>query len=91
MCRCAESRAEAQDRAIKWLGKKWQSIDNHYHFSDGHLATVKGYETYGKMAQDLRQDESERDRDRATDFYVIDPDRRHARGLHRARSPNCSG
>src|SRR5437660_1341337 len=48
---CAESRDEAHDRAMNWLGKKWQSIDNHYHFSDGHLATVKGYESYGKMAK----------------------------------------
>ena len=38
---CAESRSEAQERAVKYLGQKWQSIDNHYHFSDGHLSTVK--------------------------------------------------
>ena len=49
MC-CAESRDEAHDRAFKYLGEKWQSIDDHYHFSDGHLSTVKGYESYGKMA-----------------------------------------
>ena len=33
------------------LGRKWDSIDNHYHFSDGHLADVKGYEAYGKMTK----------------------------------------
>src|SRR5712671_5559349 len=38
---CAESRSEAQERAVKYLGQKWQSIDDHYHFSDGHLSTVK--------------------------------------------------
>ena len=48
---CAESRDEAHERAFKYLGQKWQSIDDHYHFSDGHLATVKGYESYGKMAR----------------------------------------
>src|ERR1700743_1090401 len=32
---CAESRDEAQERAVKYLGAKWQSIDDHYHFSDG--------------------------------------------------------
>ena len=48
---CAESRDEAHERAMKYLGRKWDSIDNHYHFSDGHLAAVKGYEAYGKMAR----------------------------------------
>ena len=57
---CAESRDEAHERAFKYLGQKWQSIDDHYHFSDGHLATVKGYESYGKMAQHLRQDRRKR-------------------------------
>ncbi len=67
---CAESRDEAHDRAMEWLGKKWQSIDNHYHFSDGHLATVKGYETYGKMAKTYARLQSEEERVRATEFYV---------------------
>src|SRR5262247_3649194 len=67
---CAASRAEAQDRAMQWLGKKWQSIDDHYHFSDGHLATVKGYETYGKMAKTYARLQSEEERVRATEFYV---------------------
>ena len=66
----ADSRDEAQDRAMQWLGKKWQSIDNHYHFSDGHLATVKGYETYGKMAKTYARLQSEEERVRATEFYV---------------------
>jgi alkanesulfonate monooxygenase SsuD/methylene tetrahydromethanopterin reductase-like flavin-dependent oxidoreductase (luciferase family) len=67
---CAESREEAQERAMTWLGKKWQSIDDHYHFSDGHLATVKGYETYGKMAKTYARLQSEEERVRATEFYV---------------------
>jgi len=67
---CAESRSEAQERAIEWLGKKWDSIDNHYHFSDGHLATVKGYESYGKMAKTYARLQSDEERARATEFYV---------------------
>ena len=67
---CAERREEAQDRAMNWLGKKWQSIDDHYHFSDGHLATVKGYETYGKMAKTYARLQDEAERVRATEFYV---------------------
>jgi alkanesulfonate monooxygenase SsuD/methylene tetrahydromethanopterin reductase-like flavin-dependent oxidoreductase (luciferase family) len=68
---CAESRAEAQERAVKYLGQKWQSIDDHYHFSDGHLSTVKGYESYGKMARTYAKiNESAETRAKATDFYV---------------------
>src|SRR5262249_31372973 len=67
---CAESREEAQTRAMRWLGKKWAWIDNHYHSSDGHLAPVKGYETYGKMAKTYARLQSPEERVRATEFYV---------------------
>jgi alkanesulfonate monooxygenase SsuD/methylene tetrahydromethanopterin reductase-like flavin-dependent oxidoreductase (luciferase family) len=68
---CAESRSEAQERAVKYLGQKWQSIDDHYHFSDGHLSTVKGYESYGKMARTYAKiNESAESKSKATDFYV---------------------
>src|SRR5919201_505640 len=67
---CAESRAEAQDRAMNWLGKKREAIDNHYHFSDGHLATVKGYETYGKMDKTYAKMKDDSFRDKAMQFYV---------------------
>jgi alkanesulfonate monooxygenase SsuD/methylene tetrahydromethanopterin reductase-like flavin-dependent oxidoreductase (luciferase family) len=68
---CAESRAEAEERACKYLGLKWQSIDDHYHFSDGHLSTVKGYESYGKMARTYAKiNESAATKKKATDFYV---------------------
>ncbi|GIX48518.1 MAG: luciferase [Candidatus Tectimicrobiota bacterium] len=66
----AESRAEAQERAFKYLSRKWDSIDNHYHFSDGHLATVKGYEFYGKMAKTYAKLKDEAYRQKATEFYV---------------------
>ena len=68
---CAESRAEANDRAVQYLGQKWQSIDDHYHFSDGHLSTVKGYESYGRTARTYAKlNESPEARAKATDFYV---------------------
>ncbi|MGQ4807606.1 Alkanal monooxygenase alpha chain [Candidatus Entotheonellaceae bacterium PAL068K] len=66
----AESREEAHERAIKYLSRKWDSIDNHYHFSDGHLASVKGYEFYGKMAKTYAKMQDEGFRQKATDFYV---------------------
>lgn len=67
---CAESRSEAEDRACLFLGRKWASIDNHYHFSDGHLANVKGYESYGKMAKTYSKMKDPEFAKKATDFYV---------------------
>jgi alkanesulfonate monooxygenase SsuD/methylene tetrahydromethanopterin reductase-like flavin-dependent oxidoreductase (luciferase family) len=66
----AESRDEAHERAMKYLARKWESIDTHYHFSDGHLATVKGYESYGKMAKTYAKMKDDSYRDKATQFYV---------------------
>jgi alkanesulfonate monooxygenase SsuD/methylene tetrahydromethanopterin reductase-like flavin-dependent oxidoreductase (luciferase family) len=66
----AESREEAQERATTYLSRKWDSIDNHYHFSDGHLAGVKGYEFYGGMAKTYSKMKDEGFRKKATDFYV---------------------
>jgi alkanesulfonate monooxygenase SsuD/methylene tetrahydromethanopterin reductase-like flavin-dependent oxidoreductase (luciferase family) len=67
---CAESRQEAQERAHQYLGRKWQSIDDHYHFSDGHLASVKGYEAYGKTAKTYAKLKDPTGLKKATDFYV---------------------
>jgi alkanesulfonate monooxygenase SsuD/methylene tetrahydromethanopterin reductase-like flavin-dependent oxidoreductase (luciferase family) len=67
---CAESRDEAQERAMKYLGRKWDSIDNHYHFSDGHLAAVKGYEAYDKMTKTYAKMKEDAARLKATEFYV---------------------
>ena len=64
----AESRAEA--RAIEYLGRKWDSIDNHYHFSDGHLNNVKGYESYDKVGVTYAKMKDPVRRAKATDFYV---------------------
>jgi len=67
---CCESREEAQEKAFKYLGRKWQSIDDHYHFSDGHLANVKGYEAYGKTAKTYAKLKDPANLKKATDFYV---------------------
>ncbi len=66
----AESRAEAEERAIEYLGRKWDSIDNHYHFSDGHLNNVKGYESYDKVGVTYAKMKDPVRRAKATDFYV---------------------
>jgi len=67
---CCESREEAQQKAFKYLGRKWQSIDDHYHFSDGHLANVKGYEAYGKTAKTYAKLKDPANLKKATDFYI---------------------
>ena len=67
---CAESRQEAEERAFHYLGRKWQSIDDHYRFSDGHLADVKGYEAYGKTAKTYAKLKDPANLKKATDFYV---------------------
>ena len=67
---CAEQRAEAEAKAIEWLGKKWDSIDSHYRFSDGHLAQVKGYEAYEKVGQTYAKMKEPSRRMKATEFYV---------------------
>ncbi|MGE0419535.1 MAG: LLM class flavin-dependent oxidoreductase [Acetobacteraceae bacterium] len=66
----AESRAEAEERAVEYLGRKWDSIDNHYHFSDGHLNAVKGYESYDKVGTTYAKMKDPARRAKATDFYV---------------------
>src|SRR5688572_26424271 len=66
----AESGAEARERAVRYLARKFDSIDKHYKFSDGHLAGVKGYEFYGGMAKTYSKMQDESYRAKATDFYV---------------------
>ena len=66
----AETRAEAEERALEFLGRKWDSIDNHYRFSDGHLNTVKGYEAYDKVGQTYAKMKDPARRKKATEFYV---------------------
>jgi alkanesulfonate monooxygenase SsuD/methylene tetrahydromethanopterin reductase-like flavin-dependent oxidoreductase (luciferase family) len=46
----AETEKEAREGALKYMGGYWGAADAHYHFSDGHLKNVKGYEHYGTIA-----------------------------------------
>ena len=66
----AEDRTEAHERAVRYLSRKFDSIDAHYHFSDGHLASVKGYESYGPTAKTYAKMKDATFRQKATDFYV---------------------
>jgi alkanesulfonate monooxygenase SsuD/methylene tetrahydromethanopterin reductase-like flavin-dependent oxidoreductase (luciferase family) len=66
----AESRDEAHARAVQYLARKFDSIDRHYKFSDGHLGSVKGYEFYGGMAKTYSKMQDPGYRQKATEFYV---------------------
>jgi len=67
---CAESRSEAHERALNYLGAKWDSIENHYRFSDGHLAKVRGYESYEALTKTYAKMKDPAARAKATEFYV---------------------
>jgi alkanesulfonate monooxygenase SsuD/methylene tetrahydromethanopterin reductase-like flavin-dependent oxidoreductase (luciferase family) len=67
---CAESRDEAIELGQQYLGNKWDSIENHYKFSDGELGKVKGYESYGKMAKTYSKMKDPGFRKIANEFYV---------------------
>src|SRR6478735_5029093 len=67
---CAASRDEAHERAMRYLGRKWDSNDYLYHFSDGHLATVKGYEANGKMTKTYAKMKEDAACEKSTEFYV---------------------
>src|SRR5262249_28201949 len=66
----AQAHGEAQERAVEWLGRKWDSVDNHYRFSDGGLGSVKGYEAYGKIGRTYAKMTDQAHRRKMTDTYV---------------------
>jgi alkanesulfonate monooxygenase SsuD/methylene tetrahydromethanopterin reductase-like flavin-dependent oxidoreductase (luciferase family) len=45
----SDDRHEAADLGHVHMEAMWDSIDRHYHFSDGHLRGVRGYEFYAKL------------------------------------------
>jgi alkanesulfonate monooxygenase SsuD/methylene tetrahydromethanopterin reductase-like flavin-dependent oxidoreductase (luciferase family) len=45
----SDDAGEAAELGNLHLEAMWDSIDNHYHFADGHLRGVKGYEFYAKL------------------------------------------
>lgn len=66
----SESGDEALDRAHTYMGAMFDSIDAHYHFSDGHLNGVKGYEFYAKMAKTYAKFSDSNVKSKAVDFFV---------------------
>jgi alkanesulfonate monooxygenase SsuD/methylene tetrahydromethanopterin reductase-like flavin-dependent oxidoreductase (luciferase family) len=52
---CDEDPARAREQARRWIGGYYQTVLDHYHFEDDHLAKTKGYEYYGKMSEKIQQ------------------------------------
>jgi len=70
---------EAEDLGATHLGAMFDSVDQHYRFSDGHLTSVKGYEFYAKLAKTYTKlSADEQAKAKAIEFY---------RSLHAAGTP----
>lgn len=75
----ADDAQEAQELAHIHMGAMFDSIDRHYRFSDGHLAGIKSYEFYAKMAKTYAKlNADEQAKAKAVEFY---------RSLHAAGTP----
>jgi len=48
---CDPSPERAEELARRYIGGYYQTVLDHYKFDTPHLATTKGYEYYGKMAE----------------------------------------
>lgn len=71
--------SRAEDLAQTHMAAMWDSIENHYHFSDGHLTGVKGYEFYAKMAKTYSKLHADAEaKEKAVAFY---------RSLHASGTP----
>lgn len=70
---------EAEELGAVHMGAMFDSIDQHYRFSDGHLSSVKGYEFYAKLAKTYTKlSVDEQAKVKAIEFY---------RSLHAAGTP----
>ena len=75
----SEDAREAAELGNVHLEAMWDSIDTHYHFSDGHLRGVKGYEFYAKLEKTYSKLQADSDaKAKAIDFF---------RSLHAAGTP----
>ena len=75
----ADDPRKAEDLAQTHMAAMWDSIENHYHFSDGHLTGVKGYEFYAKMAKTYSKLHADAEaKEKAVTFY---------RSLHASGTP----
>jgi alkanesulfonate monooxygenase SsuD/methylene tetrahydromethanopterin reductase-like flavin-dependent oxidoreductase (luciferase family) len=75
----SEDAREAAELGSRHLEAMWDSIDAHYHFSDGHLRGVKGYEFYAKLEKTYSKLQADNEaKIKAIEFF---------RSLHAAGTP----
>ena len=60
-----EDENRAYELAREYIGGYWQTVLNHYQFHTDHLKGQKGYEYYGKFADNLQKDA-----DAAIEFFM---------------------
>jgi alkanesulfonate monooxygenase SsuD/methylene tetrahydromethanopterin reductase-like flavin-dependent oxidoreductase (luciferase family) len=76
----ADDPREAAELGSVHMEAMWDSVDRHYHFSDGHLTSVKGYEFYAKMAKTYSKLNADMEaKAKAVEFY---------RSLHAEGTPS---
>jgi alkanesulfonate monooxygenase SsuD/methylene tetrahydromethanopterin reductase-like flavin-dependent oxidoreductase (luciferase family) len=63
---CDEDEGRAEEMARKYIGGYWNTVLEHYRFHEGHLKTMKGYEYYGKFADQIQKSGL----DAAIDFFM---------------------
>lgn len=75
----SEDAGEAAELGSLYLERMWDSIDEHYHFADGHLRGVKGYEFYAKLEKTYSKLQADAEaKVKAIEFF---------RSLHAAGTP----
>lgn len=52
---CHEDADTAKNLAKKYIGGYWQTVLDHYNFDTTHLKNQKGYEYYGKFAENMKK------------------------------------
>ena len=61
-----EDEEAAYEGALRYIGGYWNSVLKHYEFAGDHMKTTKGYEYYGKFADNLAAQGA----DEATKFFI---------------------
>jgi alkanesulfonate monooxygenase SsuD/methylene tetrahydromethanopterin reductase-like flavin-dependent oxidoreductase (luciferase family) len=65
----SEDAGEAMALGDEYIGKGFEHVNLHYGLADGHLAKVKGYEFWGRMAKAYTKLSSPEDKQKAVDFF----------------------
>lgn len=61
-----EDEDRAYELARRYIGGYWQTVLDHYQFAGDHLKNMKGYEYYGKFAENIKKQGP----DAAIDFFM---------------------